>query len=76
MLVAEDSGARITTAAGVAEGPLRAALIALVDHLGGALRRVDVQRWDGVPVLASDGRVLLESVGFYADPPRMSRDRG
>ena len=75
LVVAEDSGSRITTAADAGGGSLRAALHALSGHLGLANRRIDVHTWNGSPVLASDGRALLESLGFYADPPRMSRDR-
>ena len=76
LLVAEDSGSRLTTAAGAGDEPLLAALAVLAAHLEVARRRIDVHTWDGVPVLASPGRPLLESLGFYADPPRMSRDRG
>jgi ATP-dependent Lhr-like helicase len=74
-LVAEDTGARLTTVQGVNEGLIGRALQALLDHLGRFEHRVTVQQWNGVPVLDSSGQPLLESVGFYRDYPGMTWEK-
>jgi ATP-dependent Lhr-like helicase len=75
VLVAEDTGARITTLPGVSDGLIRRALHALLDHLGSFQRRVTIQTWNSAPVLDGSGRPLLESVGFYRDYPGMTWER-
>lgn len=75
ILLAEDTGARITTVQGANEGLLRRALQALLDHLASFENRVTIQSWDGAPVLDSHGRSLLESVGFYRDYLAMTWER-
>jgi len=75
VLVAEDTAARLTTLQGAADGLVRRALEALLDHLGAFERRVTVQQWNGEPVLDSPGRPLLETLGFYRDYPGMTWER-
>ena len=75
VLIAEDTGARLTTVQGASEGLVRRALQALLDHLASFEHRVTVQGWNDEPVLDSPGQVLLESVGFYRDYPGMTWER-
>jgi ATP-dependent Lhr-like helicase len=75
LLVAADSGARITLTEGVDEGLARRALEALLDHLGAFTPRVSVQTWNDQPVLGSEGQAVLESIGFYRAYPEMVWDR-
>ena len=75
VLVAADSGARITLTEGVDEGLARRALDMLLDHLGAFTPRVSVQTWNGEPVLGSEGQAVLESIGFYRAYPEMVWDR-
>jgi len=75
VLVAADSGARITLTEGVDEGLSRRALRALLDHLGTFETRVSVETWNGEPVLGSAGQPALESIGFYRAYPAMVWDR-
>ena len=75
VLVAEDTGARLTTVQGASEGLVRRALRALLDHLASFEHRVTVQTWNGAPVLGGAGQQLLESVGFYRDYPGMTWER-
>lgn len=75
VLVAESSCVRITTAAGTAEDVLRRALEALLDHLSRFEHRVTVETWNGEPILESEARALLESLGFYRDYPGMTWER-
>jgi ATP-dependent Lhr-like helicase len=75
VLIAEDTGARITTAQGADEGIIRQALLALLDHLRGFQGRVTVQTWNGAPILESTGQNLLESVGFYRDYLEMTWEK-
>jgi ATP-dependent Lhr-like helicase len=75
VLVAEDTGATLTTTQGADEGVVRRALQDLLGHLAGFERRVTVERWNGEPVLDSVGRMLLEAAGFYRDYPGMTWER-
>jgi ATP-dependent Lhr-like helicase len=75
VLVAEDTGARLTTVQEANEGLVRRALQALLDHLASFEHRVTVQGWNGEPVLDSPGRPLLELTGFYRDYPGMTWER-
>jgi ATP-dependent Lhr-like helicase len=75
LLVAEGTGNSLSTQPGAAEGLVRAALQAVLDHLGRFEHRITVERWNGTPVLDSPGQALLESVGFYRDALVMSWDR-
>jgi ATP-dependent Lhr-like helicase len=75
VLVAADSGARLTLTEGVDEGLARRALQALLDHLDRFMPRVSVEEWNGEPVLGSAGQPVLESLGFYRSYPEMVRDR-
>ena len=75
VLVAADSGARITLTEGVDEGLARRALQALLDHLGTFTSRVSVETWNGEPVLDSEGQSILETLGFYRDYPAMTLNR-
>jgi len=72
VLIAEGTGADITTVQGVDEGIIRRALQALLDHLAGFEHRVTVETWNGEPVLGSAGQLLLEPLGFYRDYPGMT----
>jgi ATP-dependent Lhr-like helicase len=74
VLLAEDSGARLSTAPGTEWELLRQAVEALLAWLP---RRtlphlLTVTTWNGEPVLGSDGQPLLESLGFYRDLPGMT----
>jgi ATP-dependent Lhr-like helicase len=75
VLVAEDTGARLTTVRGTGEGLVRRALGGLLDHMGGFQRRVTAHTWNGAPVLDGPGQPLLESLGFYRDYPAMTWER-
>jgi ATP-dependent Lhr-like helicase len=75
VLVAEDTGARLTTTQGASEGLVRRALQALLDHMLSFEHRVTVQAWNNEPVLDSPGQLLLESMGFYRDYPGMTWER-
>jgi hypothetical protein len=75
VLLAEDTGSRITTAQGVAEAVVQAALQTLVQHLATFERRLIVHAWNGAPVLESPGQPLLEAVGFYREYPGMAWER-
>ena len=75
VLVVEDTGARLTTIQGAGEGWLRRALQTALEHLAKFEYRVTVNMWDGIPVLDSPGRALLESLGFYRDYPGMTWDK-
>ncbi len=75
VLVAEDSGARMSTAPGANEDLIRHALQALLNHLGGFQHRVTIETWNGAPVLESPDRSLLESLGFYRDYLEMTWEK-
>ncbi len=75
ILVAEDTGARLTSVQGVSEGLVRRALQVLMDHMASFEHRVTVQGWNGSPVLDSPGQQLLESLGFYRDYPGMTWEK-
>jgi ATP-dependent Lhr-like helicase len=75
VLIAEDTGTRITTVQGTDEGVIRRGLLALLDHLGRFQHRVTIEAWNDVPVLDSNGRALLESLDFYRDYPGMTWER-
>jgi hypothetical protein len=47
----------------------------MLDHMAGFERRVTVQTWNGALVLESDGRPLLEMLGFYRDYPGVTWER-
>jgi len=74
ILLAEDSGARLSNAPGIEEKLLRQAVEALLDWLPRRTlpHRLTVTEWNGQPVLGSDGQALLESLGFYRDLPGMT----
>ena len=75
VLLAEDTGARLTTIEGAGEGVLRTALQALLAHLGRFQWRITVTTWNGQAILESMGQPLLESVGFFRDYPGMTWER-
>jgi len=75
VLVAEDTGARLTTLQGASEDLIRRALGALLDHMASFEHRVTVQQWNAKPVLDSPGQPLLESVGFYRDYPGITWEK-
>jgi ATP-dependent Lhr-like helicase len=75
VLVAEDTGGRLTTVHGAGEAVLQSALQALIAHVGSFQRRVTVNMWDGQAILESAGQPLLESAGFYRDYPGMTWER-
>ena len=75
LLVAEDTGARITTAQGADSAHLRRALHALVSHMVSFRLRITIETWNGVPVLESAAPTLLESLHFYRDYPGMTCER-
>jgi ATP-dependent Lhr-like helicase len=75
VLVAQDSGARLTVTQGMDERHIQRALRALFDHLARSMRSVSVETWNEEPVLESTGRTLLEAVGFYRQYPAMVWER-
>jgi ATP-dependent Lhr-like helicase len=75
VLVAEDTGANLTTIQGADDDVIRRALQDLLGHLAGFEHRVTVERWNGEPVLDSAGHLLLEAAGFYRDYPGMTWER-
>ncbi len=75
VLVARGGGASVTTVQGAGEPLVRSALQALTEHLLRHVPRVTVEMWDGAPVLQSDARPLLESLGFHQDYLAMTRER-
>ena len=72
ILLAEDTGSRLSTMAGAEDAELTEALLALLGHLSRFTPRVTAILWNGSPVLESTGRTLLESAGFYPDAPGMA----
>ena len=72
LLLAEDSGARLTTMAGAEPGLLPRAIDAWLKHMATFIQRVQVVEWDGAPVLRSSRQGLLEAAGFVRDYPGMS----
>ncbi|MCS7261038.1 MAG: hypothetical protein NZ765_09685, partial [Anaerolineae bacterium] len=75
LLVAEDTGARITTAQGADPTRLGRALHALLGHLFSFRQRVTIEVWNDTPVLESAAPALLESLHFYRDYPGMTCER-
>jgi hypothetical protein len=71
VLVASDSGARITVTQGMDGALVQLALQQLLGHLARLRRQVTVETWNDVPVLDSSIRPLLEAVGFYRSYPAM-----
>lgn len=74
-LVAENTGANLTTLQGADEALIQRALAVLLEHLGRFERRVTVETWNNRPVLGSSGQPLLEAAGFYRDYPGMTWQR-
>ena len=74
ILLAEDSGARLSTTPGSERELLRRAVEALLTWLPRRTlpHRLTVSEWNGEPVLGSDGQPLLESLDFYRDLPGMT----
>jgi ATP-dependent Lhr-like helicase len=75
ILLAEGTGATITTVQGYTGELTRRALQAWGDHLAHYEHRLTVQTWNGNPILESDGQPLLESLGFRRDYPGMTWER-
>jgi ATP-dependent Lhr-like helicase len=75
VVLAEDTGARMTLVHGASPDDVRWGLEALLAHLITIQPRVTVTSWNGTPVLDSPGRPLLESLGLYRDYPGMTRER-
>jgi ATP-dependent helicase Lhr and Lhr-like helicase len=75
VLVARGGGASVTTVQGAGELQVRASLLALTEHLLRHVPHVTVEMWNGAPVLQSDARPLLESLGFHQDYLAMTLER-
>jgi hypothetical protein len=75
VLVAGDGAANLIVPQGTDEGLVGRALQALLQHLARFEWRVAVETWNAEPVLQSDGRSLLEAVGFYRSYPAMVWER-
>jgi ATP-dependent Lhr-like helicase len=75
-VVSQGWGRSLRVQEALSEAVVRRCLEALVAHLGAqggiVARRVHVERWNDEPVLGSEGQMLLESLGFYRDPPGMT----
>jgi ATP-dependent Lhr-like helicase len=72
VLLAQDSGARLTLLAGADETLARAALRELFTRPA-APRHAIVTEWNGAPVLGGAGEALLKELGFYRMPKGMER---
>jgi ATP-dependent Lhr-like helicase len=72
ILVAEDSGARLTVA-GDAAPELHSRALQVYLSRPNAPRRVTVNHWNGVPVLDSAGLVVLQALGFDRTPTGLER---
>ncbi len=78
VLLSQGEGRSLRADMALTERVIRRCLEALLAHLaargeiGTIARRVHVERWNGEPVLGSRGQALLESLGFYRDPPGMT----
>ena len=72
VIVARGGGAGLVTVQGADEGLIVRALQALLGHLSRHRRHVTARTWNGQPVLESQGRSLLEALGFARDYPAMT----
>ncbi|MGB8648849.1 MAG: DEAD/DEAH box helicase [Anaerolineae bacterium] len=72
ILVAEDSGERMTTLANIPSEVIARALSAYF-HRPGVPRRSVVTRWNGASVIGSPGQALLEVLGFSRAPAGLER---
>ena len=71
VLVARDSGRRISTTLPLEDPLLPQALAALLERVGQRQRRVAVEFWNDVPVLQSGALELLKAAGFLREPKRL-----
>ena len=71
ILVIEGNGTEISTSQGCDDRLAHIALQQWLDHVRGFERRIVVERWNGKPILDSNGRHLLEQAGFYREYPKM-----
>ena len=70
VLVAEDNGERLRTAADATPDQVRRAVSAYLTRPF-APRRVQVNAWNGAPILGSAGQVILQALGFQRLPAGM-----
>ena len=70
VLIAEDGGERLTALPGNTSALVRSAVEAYMGRPEGA-RHMVVARWNGAPVLGSEGEEILRSLGFYRSPAGM-----
>ncbi len=70
ILVAEESGARITTQPNASMDLIHRALLALVNRPN-APRHIVTEQWNGEPVLSSPAEPFLHSLGFKRTPKGM-----
>ena len=71
VLLAKGGGSAIVTTLGANDELVRAAMQALLDHLGHIRHRVMIRTWDGKPAVQSAGKAILESLGCHRDYPAM-----
>lgn len=74
VLVAADSGTRLSSPLDLDPGLLRSALEALLDRLRRHQTRITVETWNGESAMGGDARSLLKNAGFYPDHPGMTWD--
>jgi ATP-dependent Lhr-like helicase len=71
VLLAEQQGRRLTALPSASRDDVTAAVACLPGLLegtrGAGLRKVTVEEWNGQPVTGTEGRALLEAVGFVRD---------
>ncbi len=72
VLLAEENGERLTAGGSVAPEVIEGALRALIARPQ-APRHLVVSQWNGTPVLKSEGRALLERLGFDRTPTGLER---
>jgi ATP-dependent Lhr-like helicase len=75
VLIVEQQGKRLTALASASRDDLAAAIARLPDILdrnAGARHKLSVAEWNGRPVTSSEGKELLEGVGFVRDYQEMT----
>jgi ATP-dependent Lhr-like helicase len=71
LIIATNQGGSLRTLDGADNVLLQQGLLALFKHLSTFMPRLTIEKWNGQPILESNGQVLLESVGCYRAYPGM-----
>ncbi len=70
LLIAEENGARVTTAREIAAEKIAGAMRAFLARPNAA-RHIAVREWNGAAVLGSAGEAVLQALGFHRTPKGM-----